>query len=110
MVSKCDVCQRERQVAVASYPYGAISFAYCIECLQHSAYPKWALEATLLEVGGWDQIFDGFGEDNYYFENGEYYQAKMIPMTKERIDTFWKGFQEACDRVGVTDSESEETI
>ena len=98
---RCEACGREREVGVACYPYGAISFAYCIECLQNNAHPRWALEGTVLECQGWDGVYEGFGEDNYWYEprDGKYHQAKEIVVTKEDVDKFWKEFEAACAKV-----------
>jgi hypothetical protein len=50
-VRKCDVCRREREVGVASSTLGAVSFAFCKECLEHRAEPAGMFEFTLEEVG-----------------------------------------------------------
>ena len=102
---ECEVCKRVKEVGVACYPYGAISFAYCMECLRHNAHPKWALEETMLECGGSDHTYEGFGEDNYFFENGEYHPAKEIVVTKEQADKFWNDFYKAAEAAGPMEAD-----
>ncbi len=110
MTMDCEVCQRVRECGVACYPYGTISIRYCVECLRNNAHPRWMLEETMLEAGGIDKMFEGFGEDNYFFspEDGQYHQAKEIQVTKEQSDKFWSEFYKACERLPKTD-DSEET-
>ena len=102
MIMDCEACSRVRDCGVASYPYGAIGFRYCSECLKNNAHPRWALEETMLECGGLDRMFEGFGEDNYFFnpEDSQYHQAKEIKVTKEDSAKMWDDYYKACEKAG----------
>lgn len=50
--SKCDVCGRQGIVGVASSCLGAISFAFCAECLSQGAEPEFMLGFTWDMTGG----------------------------------------------------------
>jgi len=64
----------------------------------------------MIECGGLDKMFDGFGEDNYYFDSTDetYHQAKDIVLTEEDIDKFWDDYQEACNK--IKESTGEEVL
>lgn len=74
--SVCDVCERTDQevVGVASSSLGPMSFAWCRECLQHCAEPKWMLE-FVRDQDNWRVHLAGFWEHYEYFENGSYHPA-----------------------------------
>jgi late competence protein required for DNA uptake (superfamily II DNA/RNA helicase) len=40
----CDVCNKNEALGVASSPFGAISYAYCRECLNKPADPLMTFE------------------------------------------------------------------
>lgn len=48
----CDVCEKERPVAVASVSGVPISVAYCKECLASDAEPWWVLVGQVASLGG----------------------------------------------------------
>jgi hypothetical protein len=47
----CEVCHRKRNVGVACSTLGAVSCAFCRECLEQRAEAEWMFEFTLEEVG-----------------------------------------------------------
>jgi hypothetical protein len=47
----CDVCSRNRDVAVCASVFGAISHAICVECLQRPAEPLSSFKYTYDTVG-----------------------------------------------------------
>ena len=55
-MGKCDVCGKEAETFVACSACGAISFAYCRECLNEGLEPYGALV-------GMDLYFDEISED-----------------------------------------------
>lgn len=48
---KCDVCGEETDVVVCASTMGAISFAYCKECLFKRLEPYWAMVAYISCAG-----------------------------------------------------------
>ena len=50
----CDVCGRSRATNVCSSPFGAMSFAYCTECLQKPAEVLFVFEYLYNDVAGGD--------------------------------------------------------
>lgn len=48
----CDCCRRNEPVGVASSAMGAISFAFCGECLIQNAEPEMMFEFTAWVTGG----------------------------------------------------------
>lgn len=109
MTTECDVCRRVRECGVACYPYGPISIAYCVECIRQRAYPYWLLEGTILQCGGRDKMYEGWGDGDYFFKDGEYHSANEIQVTKEQCDKFWDGFQKACDKLPPLTNDEEDT-
>ena len=59
MIGKCDVCGKEAEVFVACSVCGAVSFAYCDECLDEGREPYHALVGMGLYF---DEISDAFKE------------------------------------------------
>lgn len=51
MRGKCDVCSKEDEVFVGASTMGAISFAYCKECLQKGLEPYWAMVSYIACAG-----------------------------------------------------------
>jgi len=51
MIGKCDVCGKEEEIYVRSSTMGAISFAYCKDCLQKGLEPYNAVVAYISCVG-----------------------------------------------------------
>lgn len=61
---KCDVCGKESEVFVASSAYGAISFAYCEDCLQSGREPYWAVVSYISCAGHFpDDINEEYQKD-----------------------------------------------
>lgn len=50
-MSKCDVCSKNGETFVGSSTLGAVSFAYCEECLRSGAEPYGLLAYTLSMFG-----------------------------------------------------------
>ena len=50
-MSKCDVCGRETKTYVAASAFGAMSFAYCKECLEKGAEPYSAMVSYIACAG-----------------------------------------------------------
>lgn len=76
-VGTCDVCQRDREVGVASLPFAPMSVAFCRECLEHNAYPLWALHAQYEMVGGPKNAADWF-KGLSSFVDGQYIDGKDV--------------------------------
>ena len=51
-MSKCNICNRERETFVASSALGAVSFAYCNECLNREAEQKGLIQGTIEMLNG----------------------------------------------------------
>ena len=74
---KCDVCNKNPPVGVASSPFAAYSMAYCVECLEKPAESR-AVFAYLYEdvanykLAGLNEYVFGY----YTYEDGEYIQFK----------------------------------
>jgi hypothetical protein len=47
---KCDVCGNPEVVGVASSPFGPMSNAYCLTCLQKRAEPRSVFEYLYAEI------------------------------------------------------------
>ena len=61
---KCDVCGKEGEVFVASSAYGAISFAYCDDCLRNGREPYWAIVLYIACAGRFpDDISEEYQKD-----------------------------------------------
>lgn len=55
---KCSVCGSKSNVSVCNSVFGAVSFAYCTECLQHNREPYGAMIGSLLGIRSLDEIAD----------------------------------------------------
>lgn len=71
-VRGCDVCSREREVFVHSSSVGPMSFASCIECLQHRAEPAFSFHYLYDMVGvqgdglsDWVESLETFQDERY---------------------------------------------
>ena len=61
---KCDVCGKESETFVACSAYGAISYAYCKECLANGREPYNAIVAYISCAGHFpDDINKVYQED-----------------------------------------------
>jgi len=74
-VHLCDCCHKNPMVSVNSSGYGAISFAWCAECLTHQTHPEpeWILAYLYYEVGDHGE---GLVADEYLpgtFKDGRYW-------------------------------------
>ena len=49
---KCDICGRIGEVQVVSSALGAVSFAYCSDCLLNNAEPKNLIQGTIEMLDG----------------------------------------------------------
>jgi hypothetical protein len=74
-VRECECCKNVRAVWVASSSLGAVSHAYCMECLRKKAEPFGMLYMTYEICGG--QVADWFWELVTYFD-GEYKTAREL--------------------------------
>lgn len=68
----CDVCQTNTALGVASSTLGAMSNAYCRECLNNHAEPYWMFIYTYYEVGNqgegladWVKTLKTYYQDRY---------------------------------------------
>lgn len=55
-MSVCDVCGEREAIGVACSSTGAVSFAYCIECLRSKREPYGALIASLFGMSNMDEV------------------------------------------------------
>ena len=61
---KCEVCNKETEVFVASSAYGPISFAYCKECLINGLEPYGAIVDYIACAGSFpDDISEEYQKD-----------------------------------------------
>ena len=60
MQGKCDVCGEVEEVVVCCSATGAVSFAYCSECLQSGREPYFALAARLIGIASIDNVAEWF--------------------------------------------------
>lgn len=81
----CDVCKRDRETHVASSTTGAISFAFCNECLQNNAEPEWTLEYLYSDVGhkgeglaDWVKQLKTYKDDKY-INWDEWFDWRRLP-------------------------------
>ena len=79
MKGTCDVCEKTSEVWVGSLPFAPMSVAFCAECLKESAYPLWALHATVECLGGYDQAAEWFKELRSYHD-GMYIDGPQVKM------------------------------
>lgn len=91
----CDVCNRSSTDGggVFSSSLGAVSFAYCRECLSRGAEPLWMWHTTLFACGGPDDIRRDLKEQASSWINGTY------------VD--WKGIVASYKSVGYGDPRKE---
>lgn len=70
---RCEICGRERQIAVLASPFGPISHATCLECLQKPAIDEATMEYLLTHVAKGDPSKLKDGIMNWYtFVDGKY--------------------------------------
>ena len=84
MAKRCEVCERNESVGVASSVLGAFSLAFCSDCLEKKAEPFWAIRA-LVETCGFDLA--EWAEELTTYYRGEYItmaQAKEIIKNETR--------------------------
>lgn len=64
MTSKCDVCGRVGHVVVAASAYGAISYAFCDDCLDKGLEPYYGVVIYIACAGRFpDDINQWYQED-----------------------------------------------
>jgi hypothetical protein len=68
---KCDVCGRSPTVGVASSALGAVSWAFCSECLNKPAEPEVMFQTTADTTGGGKGAADWVA-DIHTYKNGQY--------------------------------------
>jgi len=56
----CDVCGKAEAVGVACSATGAVSFAYCVECLKTGREPYGALVASLFGMSSMDDVAEWY--------------------------------------------------
>lgn len=97
-MSKCECCMRQGEIAgVASSSLGPLSLAYCRECLDAGAEPKWLIENTIVCCSGRSHMSAGWDSAIQFFENDAYHPASEIDVTPEKIAQFWKDFSTAME-------------
>lgn len=75
----CEVCGKNRSSTIAASAYGAISFAYCEECLQKGMEPYWAVVAYISCAGCFPKdINDTYKKD----------VRRMLPLWGKSEDEF----------------------
>lgn len=97
MIGKCDVCGKETETFVVCSSCGAISFAYCGECLNNGFEPYGALV-------GMDLYFDEISEDfkqqvllpslKFHNKTIEEFDADVKKLDDDFYD--WLQHQEEC--------------
>lgn len=90
----CDVCGKTA-FSVCSSALGAISFAYCKECLRQNAEPLVAFETTAWTCG--NEVAE-FVRHMSTFVNGEYiswddWYAKYGEACRERLDASYAEYE-----------------
>ena len=78
-ISKCECCKRDgvEILGVASSSLGPMSLAFCRECLENRAEPKWMLE-FVRDEDNWRIHLEGFWEAYTFYEDGTYHPAVEI--------------------------------
>lgn len=79
----CDVCLSHPPIGVACSQLGAVSFAYCRECLDNNAEPKSMCRSLLLTVSDIEEIHPEY-RGIKYFEDGEYRTLETLLLEKRR--------------------------
>lgn len=96
-MSKCDVCGKESEIFVACSSCGAISFAYCAECLNNGLEPYSALVGMGLTS---DMINKSYKEQilmpslRFHGKTIEEFDADVIKMDDDYYD--WLQHQDEC--------------
>lgn len=97
---KCDVCgTKENLAGVASSTTGAISFCFCVPCLQMHAEPEWTFEYLYSDVGhNGDGLADWVTELMTY-KDGEYWSwDRWKAWRKDNIPEYIKKMNDEEDR------------
>lgn len=86
----CNCCQRGGVIGVASSSMGAISFAFCVPCLQQSAEPEVMFRYLYDEVSTEGEGIADWVKEMYTWKDGKYiswdeYVAlrKSLPQTPD---------------------------
>jgi hypothetical protein len=96
---KCGCCRRDRDdiVGVAS-TMTAYSILWCRECLTQNTQPVEVIEYFIFENNGWEGCAD-WVKEILVFKDDKYQRAfDVIQPTKEKIEEFWKGYYESCQK------------
>lgn len=100
-MGKCDVCGKETETFVACSSCGAMSFAYCTECLNAGREPY----DTLVGMGlNSDMINKTYKEQillpslNFYGKTIQEFNADVEKMDQEYYD--WLQHQDKCEVEG----------
>ncbi len=80
IIRKCDCCGRERESHVCSSALGAVSFAYCSECLTNNAELKNVIIGTIEMLNG--DVASWVLDLNYYDDG--YKSAKILKENYEQ--------------------------
>jgi hypothetical protein len=83
----CDVCNKQGIRGVASSILGAISFAYCEECLIRGAEPLSMWHNTIDICGGPDEVADDYKAVAVAFKDGHYLNWHGILACYEPLDS-----------------------
>lgn len=85
---KCEVCNNEPSVGVASVPGIPYSAAYGRECLQRRADPYWIIRANVACCGGVEHTAD-WALDTMTFADGQYMTLREAlvrhPLTEKEL-------------------------
>lgn len=85
---KCEVCNKNTAIGVASVPGVAYSAAYCTKCLAENAHPYGIVVANTACIGGYDQSADWWREIindtlKYLGKTREQFDADVAESIKE---------------------------
>jgi hypothetical protein len=96
--SKCECCFRERPIVGVASTMAPISIAWCRECLDNHAQPKWIIEGEIIQCGGRQHMRLGWDDGITFFDptDNAYHPASEINVSEEQINEFWKEYEKAC--------------
>lgn len=109
----CQVCGKNAALGVASSGLGAVSVAYCRECLDHCAQPDWLVEFTLAQCGSWSDVREDIKEVLSVYRDGDYKLAVDVytdEQVKELTEEFDRDVAEYAQGAENADDDEDFTL
>ena len=100
MVGTCDVCDKEGEVFVRASHYGAISYAYCKECLEKGLQPYWGMVAYISGAGKFpEDINEAYQEDvRFILKELGISEKQFSKDVEEAIEEMRESFEKYCEK------------